>query len=175
MRPSAILCAVFNYISPCWVVRQIFFCNQGPKPLLAAHFPSGTFPLVFHTKILQAFVFFPIRTTFPDHLVSLGSIALMIFSEVYNQYCSDWLRAERSVDRIPVEARFSASVQTGPGAPSSLLYNGYWVFPGGKEWPGRETDPSPPSSDMVNERIALNLYSPCGPYDLYRTSVPVQG
>ena len=25
----------------------------------------------------------------------------------------------------------------------SLLYNGYWVFPGGKEGPGRDADPSP--------------------------------
>ena len=33
---------------------------------------------------------------------------------------SDWLRAGRSGDQIPVEARFSAPVQTGPGAhPSS--------------------------------------------------------
>jgi hypothetical protein len=30
------------------------------------------------------------------------------------------------------EARFFAHVQTGPGAPPSLLYNGYRVFPGGK-------------------------------------------
>ena len=30
-----------------------------------------------------------------------------------------------------------------PWAPSSLLYNGYRVFPGGKERPGRDADPSP--------------------------------
>jgi hypothetical protein len=29
---------------------------------------------------------------------------------------SDWLRSGRSGDRIPVQARFSAPVQTGPGA-----------------------------------------------------------
>jgi hypothetical protein len=46
--------------------------------------------------------------------------------------CGDSLRAERSGDRPPVEARFSAFVQTDPGAPSSLLYIGYRVFPGGK-------------------------------------------
>jgi hypothetical protein len=26
-----------------------------------------------------------------------------------------------------------------------------WVFPGGKEWPGRDTDLSPPSSDIVKK------------------------
>jgi len=29
-------------------------------------------------------------------------------------------------------------------SPPSLLYNGYRVFPGGKEWPGRNADSSPP-------------------------------
>jgi hypothetical protein len=46
---------------------------------------------------------------------------------------SDSLRVGRSGDRIPVGgARFSAPVQTGPGDPPSLPYNGYRVFPGGK-------------------------------------------
>ena len=31
----------------------------------------------------------------------------------------------------------------------SLLYNGYRVFPGGKERPGRDADPSPTSSAVV--------------------------
>ena len=31
----------------------------------------------------------------------------------------------------------------GPCGPPSLLYNGYRVFPGGKERPGRDADPSP--------------------------------
>jgi hypothetical protein len=30
--------------------------------------------------------------------------------------------------------------------PPSLLYNGYQTFPGDKEWPGHDADPSPPSS-----------------------------
>jgi len=33
--------------------------------------------------------------------------------------------------------------------PTSLLYNGYRVFPGGKERPGRDADPSPPSSTVI--------------------------
>ena len=36
-----------------------------------------------------------------------------------------------------------------PRGPPSLLYNGYRVFPGGKERPRREADPSPPSSAVV--------------------------
>jgi len=62
-----------------------------------------------------------------------------------------------------------------PWGPPSLLYNEYWVFPGGKEWPGHDADPSPPSSAVGHERVELYLYSPYGPYGLYRASVPVQG
>ena len=35
--------------------------------------------------------------------------------------------------------------------PTSLLYNGYRVFPGCKERPGRDADPSPFSSAVVKE------------------------
>ena len=59
-------------------------------------------------------------------------------------------------------ARFSAPVQTGPGAPSSLLYNRYRVFPRGKERPGLDADPSPPSNAVGHERVELYLYSPMG-------------
>jgi len=44
----------------------------------------------------------------------------------------------------------------------------YRVFPGGKERPGRDADPSPPSSAVGHERVELYLYSPCGMYGLYR-------
>ena len=37
----------------------------------------------------------------------------------------------------------------GPWGLPSLLYNGYRVFPGGKERPGRDADPSPNSSAVV--------------------------
>jgi hypothetical protein len=46
-------------------------------------------------------------------------------------------------------ARFSAPVQTGPGPPPSLLCCGYGFFPGGKEGPGHDADPSPPSRATV--------------------------
>jgi len=62
-----------------------------------------------------------------------------------------------------------------PWGPPSLLYNTHPVFPGGKERPGRDADPSTPSSAVCHERVELHLYSPYGPYGLYRVSVPVQG
>jgi len=62
-----------------------------------------------------------------------------------------------------------------PWGPSSLLYKGYRVFPGGKEQPGREADLTPSSSAIGHERIELCLFSPYEPYGLYRGSVPVQG
>jgi len=33
----------------------------------------------------------------------------------------------------------------------NYMYNGYRVFPGGKERTGRDADPSPPSSAEVNK------------------------
>jgi hypothetical protein len=61
-----------------------------------------------------------------------------------------------------------------PWYPPSHLYNGYRVFPGGKERPGRDAYPVPRSSAVGHERVDIYLYSPYGPYGLYRASVPVQ-
>jgi hypothetical protein len=44
--------------------------------------------------------------------------------------------------------------------PTRLLYNRYRVFPGGKVRPGRDADPSLPSSAEVKNRVELYLYSP---------------
>ena len=66
----------------------------------------------------------------------------------------DCLRAGRPGDRIPVGARFSAPVQTGPEA-----HPGSGSFPEGKVRTGCVADPSPPSSDEVKNRIELYLYS----------------
>jgi len=59
--------------------------------------------------------------------------------------------------------------------PPNLLYNGYRVFPEGKERPKRDADPSPPSRAVGHERVQLYLCSPYGPYGMKRASVPVQG
>jgi len=61
----------------------------------------------------------------------------------------------------------------GPTQPPVQWVSG--LSPGGKERPGRDTDPSLPSSAVGHERVELYLYSPCGPYGLYWASVLVQG
>ena len=62
---------------------------------------------------------------------------------------SDWLQAGRSGNPIPVEVRFCAPVQTGPGAHPASSTLGTGSFPGGKKRPGRDPDLSPPSSAVV--------------------------
>ena len=56
--------------------------------------------------------------------------------------------------------------------PPSLLYNGYRVFPRGKEQPRRDADSSSLASAVVKKEYSP--YSPYGPYGLYKASVPVQ-
>ena len=69
---------------------------------------------------------------------------------------SDSLRAGRSGDRIPVWARFSAPVQTGPGAHPTSYTMGTGPFPGVKR-PGRGIDHPSASSAEVQERVELYL------------------
>ena len=73
----------------------------------------------------------------------------------------DLLRDGRSGDRIPVGARFSASVQTGPGACPVSYTVGTESFPGVK-LPRLAVDHAPPSSSEFKERVGLYLYSPSG-------------
>jgi len=61
-----------------------------------------------------------------------------------------------------------------PWGPTSLLYNGYRAFPGGKEGTGDDADPLPLLVPWSRRGRAIPLPS-YGPYGLYRASVPVQG
>ena len=59
------------------------------------------------------------------------------------------------------EARFSAPVQTGPGAHPASCTIGTGSFPGVKR-PGRRVDHPPPSKCRGHERVGLYIYSPYG-------------
>ena len=82
------------------------------------------------------------------------------------------------LDGPGIESRWGEIFRTCPDrpwSPPSHMYDGYRVFPQGKERPGRDADSSPPSSAVGHERAELYFYSPYGPYGLYRASVSIQG
>ena len=83
-------------------------------------------------------------------------------------------RAGRSGDRIPLGTRFSAPVQTGPGAHPASCTVGIGSFPGVKSLRGVTLTPHPFLMPWSRRSRAIYLYSPYGPYGLYRASVPVQ-
>ena len=83
-------------------------------------------------------------------------VYIHIWEPGYLSHYSNSLRAGRSGDRIPVEARIFAPVQTDSWGPPSLLYNGYRVFP-------RGTLAGAWCSVEFEERIELYLHSPSGP------------
>ena len=61
-----------------------------------------------------------------------------------------------------VGMKFSAPVQTGPGAHPASYTMGTGSFPGVKR-PGHGSDQPPPTSVEVKKRVELYLYSPTGP------------
>jgi len=70
--------------------------------------------------------------------------------------------AGRSGDLNTVGARFSAYVQTSPGAHPASYVVGAGSLPGVKR-PGRGVDHPPPFSAEVKERVELYLFFPSGP------------
>jgi hypothetical protein len=76
------------------------------------------------------------------------------------------LRAGWSRDRIPVEVKFCATVQTNLG-PTQLSANGHRVSFLVVKWTRCVVDHSPRSRTEVNEKVKLYLSPPLGFYDLY--------
>jgi hypothetical protein len=68
------------------------------------------------------------------------------------------------LDGLGIESLWGGEIfRTSPDRPwgsSSLLYNGYRVYPRGKERSESNAKPSPASSAVDHERVELYLYSP---------------
>jgi len=78
---------------------------------------------------------------------------------------SDSPRAGRSGNLIPVGAKYSAPVQTGPGAHAASYTMGTGSFPGVKP-PEFVVDHPPPPSAGVKERVYLYSYTSTPPLGL---------
>ena len=86
---------------------------------------------------------------------------LILWAGQLSRY-SDRLRARRSGDRIPVGGDIFRTCPDRPWGPPSLLYNGYRFFPGGKERPGCDADPSPPYSAVDKKAQNYSSTPPMG-------------
>jgi len=69
-------------------------------------------------------------------------------------------------DRIPVGARFSATLQTGPGAHPSSYTMGTGPFPGVKR-PGRGVDHPPHLALRLNKEYSYTSTPPLGLHGLF--------
>jgi hypothetical protein len=97
------------------------------------------------------------------HMLTHSTLQITKIGSVWAGYCSrysDWLRAGRSGDRIPVCARFYAPVQTGPGAHPDSCTMGTGSFPGIESGRGVTLAPHPLLVPKSKNRVALYLYSP---------------
>ena len=85
--------------------------------------------------------------------------------ELRSRYC-DSLRARRSMDRIPVRAKFSAPVPTGSGAHPASDTMGTGSFPGVKR-PGRGVYNPPYLAPRFKEEYSYTSASPLAFRDLF--------
>ena len=113
-------------ILPSFIIFHILF------NFLKRKFTKYILPTIFLTKIPQI-----LRTTPKD---PVGPVAQSIQRLV--TCCT--VRGSK-----PGGSEILRTCPDRPWGPPSILYNGYRVFPGGKERPGRDADPTPPSSAVV--------------------------
>ena len=87
--------------------------------------------------------------------VRVGGVNLTTFVTLYahsvGHGSSVGIATDYGLDGPGIESRWGEIFRCPdrPWGPSSLLYNGYQVFPEGRKRPGRDGDPSPPSSAEV--------------------------
>ena len=80
-------------------------------------------------------------------------VRIIIFILIYSSFCGPGsvvgIATAYGLDGPGIESQWGEIFRASPDrpwGPPSLLYNGYRVFPRGKVLPGRDADPSPPSS-----------------------------
>jgi hypothetical protein len=89
--------------------------------------------------------------------------AVYLFRRRPGSSYSDWLRAGRSGDLIPVGAKFSAPIQTGSGAHPASCTTGTGSFPGVESGRAVTLTPHPTLVPRSKNRVQLYPYCPYGP------------
>ena len=153
----------FRYVTLCSVVEHCATFRTNPLLLFSCekNLPVSQKKNLLFSARQHGVISRRTMTLFPK-CFSLLSILLLLLRTLQflrrpgqlSRY-SDSLRAGRSGDRIPVWARFSAPVQTGPGGHPASCTMGTGSFPRVKR-PGRGANPSTPifSAEVLN-RVEL--------------------
>jgi hypothetical protein len=122
------------------------------------------------TTIFLITVNYQLGAQFPYFLKYVYSIPLHVSSTIcsswwaeYLSRYSDWLRTARFGDRIPLVAKFSVPVQTGPGSHPASSTMGTGSFPGVNYGRGVLLT-NHPFQCRGHGRVELNLYPPSGPH-----------
>ena len=112
--------------------------------------------LVLFTLLQRANLQRGLGTYKPDVVCSVS--VTFLWTGQRSRY-SDWLRVETvRVSNPGGGARFSAPVQTGPGSHPISCTIGTGSFPGVKERPGRDADPSPLLVPLSRKGRAITLF-----------------
>jgi hypothetical protein len=140
------LACYFNMVNPLKYIQ-----NTKPQWKFGTH--TATLETFFNTLTFKCS-----RLEVLFHLLFVSLIDKVWVGQL-SQY-SDWLQAGQSGDRIPVRARFSALVQTGPGTHPASCTMGTGSFPGLESGRGMTLTPHPLLVPRSKNRVQLYLYSP---------------
>jgi hypothetical protein len=109
---------------------------------------------MFQTNILEIKIHISVSNNFILEYRAVYEIYLFIYLSIYPSIhrLRTYLPTYLSINKSIYLSIIYQSIRTRPDrpwGPPNLLYNGYRVFPGGRMRPGRDADPSPPSSSTV--------------------------
>jgi hypothetical protein len=128
---------VITYVSGGWLADVGCSVTENSRPFLR-HSTQYIPPHIFSGRRKQM------------HFAKYCCLFRILYGPGQLSRYSDWLRAGRSGDRIPVGARFFAHVQNGPGVHPASCTMGTGSFLGVKR-PGRDADHTSPSSAEVTK------------------------